>query len=167
MPDGARPNGPSYDEDFYAWTQYQAEVLRSMPCDDNRFDREHVAEEIEDLGKSERNAVRSEVRRILVHFLKLAHSPAQDPRPDWRESIANARAELEDRLTPTLRRDVQQELSRLYARATNIARQGLEKYGEADAARKFRVSCPYTLDQVLDRTWYPDPPRSGSEDEAS
>ena len=54
MPDGTRPNGPGYDEDFYAWTQYQAEVLRSMPCDDNRFDRENVAEEIEDLGKNER-----------------------------------------------------------------------------------------------------------------
>ena len=39
MPDGTRRDGPGYDEDFYAWTQYQAEVLRSMPCDDNRFDR--------------------------------------------------------------------------------------------------------------------------------
>ena len=72
MPDGPRPNGPRYDDDFYAWTQYQAEVLRSMPAPDNRFDREHVAEEIEDLGKSERDAVRSQVRRIVEHFLKLA-----------------------------------------------------------------------------------------------
>ncbi|MGD9617028.1 MAG: DUF29 domain-containing protein [Alphaproteobacteria bacterium] len=163
MPDGTPPNGPRYDEDFYAWTQHQAAVLRSMPCDDNRFDRDHVAEEIEDLGKSERNAVRSEVRRILVHFLKLAHSPAPDPRPDWRESIAAARAELEDRLTPTLRRDVRQVLPRLYARAKDIAREGIEKYGKADAARKFPVICPYTLDQVLDRNWYPEPPQSGSE----
>ena len=51
------PDGPGYDEDFYAWTQYQAEVLRAMPCDDNRFDRENVAEEIEDLGRNERDAV--------------------------------------------------------------------------------------------------------------
>ena len=48
MPDGPRPNGPQYDDDFYAWTQYQAEVLRSMRTRDNRFDRENVAEEIED-----------------------------------------------------------------------------------------------------------------------
>jgi hypothetical protein len=59
------PPGPPYEDDFYAWTQYQAEVLRSMPVADNRFDREHVAEEIEDLGKSERDAVRSQVRRII------------------------------------------------------------------------------------------------------
>lgn len=35
MPDGQRPNGPRYDDDFYAWTQYQAEVLRSMRTRDN------------------------------------------------------------------------------------------------------------------------------------
>ena len=63
------PDGPRYEDDFYAWTQYQAEVLRSMPVPDNRFDREHVVEEIEDLGKSERDAVRSQVRRIIEHFV--------------------------------------------------------------------------------------------------
>ena len=41
------PDGPRYDDDFYAWTQYQAEVLRSLKTSDNRFDREHLAEEIE------------------------------------------------------------------------------------------------------------------------
>ena len=48
------PDGPRYDDDFYAWTQFQAQVLRSLRTRDNRFDREHLAEEIEDLGKSER-----------------------------------------------------------------------------------------------------------------
>jgi len=66
MPDGTRAKGPDYDDDFYAWTQHQAEVLRSMPCDDNRFDRENVAEEIEDLGRSYRDAARSQVKRILI-----------------------------------------------------------------------------------------------------
>ena len=79
------PDRPRYDDDFYAWTQHQAAVLRAMAVADNRFDREHVAEEIEDLGKSERDAVRSQIRRILEHFLKLAHSPAAPPRFDWIE----------------------------------------------------------------------------------
>jgi len=64
------PHGPRYDDDFYAWTQYQAEVLRSMAVADNRFDRENVVEEIETLGRSERDAVRSQVRRIIEHLLK-------------------------------------------------------------------------------------------------
>src|SRR6266568_4474865 len=92
MPDRPRPNGPRYDDDFYAWTQYQAEVLRSMPASDSRFDRENVAEEIEDLGKDYRDAVRSQARRILEHFLKLAYSPAGDPRYGWMGSIVDARA---------------------------------------------------------------------------
>ena len=50
------PDGPRYDDDYYAWTQYQAEVLRTMRRADNRLERERVAEEIEDLGKSERGA---------------------------------------------------------------------------------------------------------------
>jgi Domain of unknown function DUF29 len=74
------PGGPRYEDDFYACTQYQAEVLRSMPVAANRFDREHVAEEIEALGKSERDAVRSQVRRIVEHLLELAYSPAEEPR---------------------------------------------------------------------------------------
>jgi Domain of unknown function DUF29 len=159
MPDGPRPtNGPRYDDDFYAWTQYQAEVLRSMPASDNRFDREHVAEEIEDLGKSERDAVRSQVRRIVEHFLKLAHSPAIEPRSDWMVSIASARAELEDKLTATLRQDVQAELPRLYSRAKKIANLALVNYGETNAAVGFPGTCPYTLDQILADDWYPAPP---------
>src|SRR5215212_11060827 len=104
------PDGPRYEDDFYAWTQYQAQVLRTLDTRDNRFDREHLAEEIEDLGKSERDAVRSQVQRILIHFLKLAYSPARDPRFDWIDTIIDARGELADKLSPTLRRDVEAEL---------------------------------------------------------
>jgi hypothetical protein len=158
MPDGPRPNGPRYDDDFYAWTQYQAEVLRSMRTRDNRFDREHVAEEIEDLGKSERSAVRSEVRRILEHFLKLAYSPAAEPRSDGMVSIASARAELEDKLTATLRKDIQAELPGLYTRAKKIAILALVSYDEANAAVGFPGTCPFTLEQILADDWYPEPP---------
>src|SRR3954454_4850517 len=90
MPDGPGGNGPAYDEDFYAWTQYQAEVLRAMPCDDNRFDRENVAEEIEELDESDRRAAHSQIRRIIKHILKLEHSPASGPRRDSISPIANA-----------------------------------------------------------------------------
>lgn len=109
------PDGPRYDDDFYAWTQYQAEVLRSLHVSDNRFDREHVAEEIEDLGKSERDTVRSQIRRIIEHFLRLAHSPAGQPRIDWMATIDDARETLSDKLTATLRRDAEESLEELYA----------------------------------------------------
>ncbi len=152
------PDGPRYDEDFYAWTQYQAAVLRSLATSDNRFDREHVAEEIEDLGKSERNAVRSEVRRILEHALKLAHSPAADPRVDWMVSIANARAELEGRLTATLRQDIEANFGKIYGHARRAAEIALRAHHENGATTALPAKCPYALDQILAEDWYPEAP---------
>src|SRR5437868_15435922 len=78
-----------------------------MPAPDNRFDRDHVAEEIEGLGKSERDAVESQIIRILEHFLKLAHSPADRPRYGWMRSIAEARTSIRKKMSPTLRREAE------------------------------------------------------------
>src|SRR5260370_34295988 len=70
------PDGPRYDDDYYAWTQYQAEVLRTMRRADNRLDRERVAEEIEDLGKSERGAEPDRsYRRTFAQACILAGGP--------------------------------------------------------------------------------------------
>jgi Domain of unknown function DUF29 len=63
-----------YDEDFYAWTQQQAKALRTHFKGDNRLDVEHLAEEVEDLGKSELHAVESYVENVIEHFLKLDYS---------------------------------------------------------------------------------------------
>jgi hypothetical protein len=158
MPDGPRRDRPDYDDDFYAWTQYQAEVLRSMPTSDNRFDRENVAEEIEAVGRNERDAVRSQVRRILEHFLKLAHSPASDPRGGWRGSIIDARAELDDRLSPALRQDLAAVLAKLFATARKRVASDLQDHGEQEAAASLPQQCPYTLDQILEEDWYPERP---------
>ncbi|MBV9969523.1 MAG: DUF29 domain-containing protein, partial [Xanthobacteraceae bacterium] len=127
------------------------------------FDRAHVAEEIEDLGNNVRDAVRSHVRRILIHFLKLAFSPARDPRFDWIDSIIEARSELENKLSPTLRRDVEEYLPRLYALARKRAALQLEKYREHSAAQSLPAECPYTLDQVLAEDWYPQPPEAAEQ----
>src|SRR5260370_15280091 len=148
------PDGPSYDDDFYAWTQYQAEVLRTLRTRDNRFDREHVAEEMEDLGRSYRDAARSQVRRILEHFLKLTYSPARDPRFDWMGSILDARATLDDQLSPTLKRDIEETLEKLYAIARKRVAIDLRKYGEHSAAASLPAQCPYTIDQILAEDWY-------------
>jgi hypothetical protein len=150
------PDGPRYDDDFFAWTQHQGMVLRTMAVADNRFDRENVAEEIEDLGRSERDAVRSQIRRIIEHFLKLACSPAQQPRFDWMASIVEARATLGDKISATLRRDVENMLSKLYEDGRDRAELGLRSHGEMQAADNLPRECPYTIGDILRRGWYPD-----------
>src|SRR5947209_4880287 len=149
------PDGPRYEDDFYAWTQHQAAVLRIMPVSDNRFDREHVAEEIEDLGKSERDAVRSQIRRIIEHLLKLAYSPAEQPRANWAETIDDARETLADKLTETLRREMEGSLEKLYAEGRRRAARGLIRYGEPETADILPQQCPYSFDEICREDWYP------------
>jgi Domain of unknown function DUF29 len=156
MPDGPA-KAPDYDDDFYAWTQYQAAVLREMPVSDNRFDRDNVVEEIETLGRSERDAVRSQVHRIIEHFLKLQYSPASQPRLGWMRSINDARRILGDKLSATLRRDIEAHLAELYDDARYQAELGLQEFGEAEAVQHFPGVCPYSLDHILERRWYPEP----------
>lgn len=155
------PVEPRYDDDFYAWTQHQAAVLRSMPVTDNRFDREHVAEEIEDLGKSEHVAVRSQIRGVVEHFLKLAYSPAEQPRFDWLDTVDDARQTISDKITATLRLDAEAGLHGLYAQARRQTARSLQRYGEISAANALPEDCPYSLEDVFREGWYPD--RAGGE----
>ncbi len=155
------PDGPRYDDDFYAWTQHQAAVLRSLPVSDNRLDREHVAEEIEDLGKSERDAVRSRIRRIIEHLLKLAYSPAEAAAAAIGCKRSSKRGEtLSDKMSPTLRRDAEQALDKLYAEGRQSGpRRALRRHGEPGAADALPPACPYSLDDICREDWYPN--RSG------
>jgi hypothetical protein len=155
------PDGPRYEDDFFAWTQHQAAVLRSLAVADNRFDREHVAEEIEDLGRSERDAVRSQIRRIIEHLLKLAYSPAEPRRFDWIQTVLDARQTLSDKISPSLRRDAEQILDKLYTDGRKRAAAALRRHGEPAAADALPPVCPYSLDDICREDWYP--PRPGAQ----
>lgn len=146
-----------YHRDFYAWTRAQAQELRRMAAAriNSRLDLAHLAEEVEDLGKSERDAVRSQVRRILEHLLKLQHSNAGEPRNGWMDTVADARSVLDDKLTPTLVKDVEAHLPRLYAQVLPKARRGLLAHGEEAAAEALPSTCPYDLDQIRQAEWWP------------
>jgi hypothetical protein len=146
------PDGPRYDDDFYAWTRYQADVVRTR---DNRFDREHLAEKIEDLGESERDAMRSQLRRVLVCCLQLAHSTTRYPRHNWMGSIVGVRARLADKLSPSLQRDIDEGLNRLYAAARKQAALELHEHGGCEADLSLPGECPYTIDQIPTDDWYP------------
>ena len=152
----ANPNA-LYETDFYAWTRRQARELRRLKAlrPNVELDLDHVAEEIEDLGTSERDTCRSQVERILEHFLKLAWSPSPQPRRGWQRSIVEARSVLDNKLSASIRRDAEQKLPRLYRSARRAAILALEEYDEAEAARLLPEVCPWTLAEVLRDDWYP------------
>lgn len=99
--------------------------------------------------------MRGEVRRIIEHCLQLEYSKAQDARAGWRDSIIDARAEIDDKISPSLRLDLDQHLPRLWSRARNKAANGLRGRGETDAADMLPADCPYALDDLLADDWHP------------
>ena len=144
-----------YEADFFAWTRLQARELRRLgrTRPNAALDCVHLAEEIADLGKEQRNAVRSWVARIIEHLLLLEHVPAEQPRRGWIDEIIDFRDEIEQRLTATLRRDLQRQLPRLYERARLRLERKLALHGEAHLIGRLPEVCPYSLDQVLGDFW--------------
>jgi hypothetical protein len=131
-----------YDEDFYAWTQAQAQALREHFKGDNRLDVEHLAEEIEDLGASERKALESQVVNILAHLLKLDHASLDWPRNHWRQEMLAFRNVLERRITGSLKRLLVGKLDELYATARENAAAALID-SEPDLIRRLPKDNPY------------------------
>ena len=68
-------NHPLYDQDFYAWTNEQAALLRAGRL--SEADVEHIAEEIENMGKSEKRELVSRLRVLLLHLLKWQYQPTR------------------------------------------------------------------------------------------
>ncbi|MCX7630753.1 MAG: DUF29 domain-containing protein [Geminicoccaceae bacterium] len=140
-----------YEEDFYAWTRAQAAALRRLAAEgwNAPLDLEHLAEEVEDLGREQRNAVWSHLVRIVEHRLKLAYSPAREPRLGSFDSLDEAVSNVQRRLTPTIRREIEAALGEIYAEGRRHARRGLLAHGEREAAARLPTRCPWTLDELL------------------
>src|SRR4051794_21482915 len=100
--------GDLHDRDLYAWTRQQAAALRKLAVErwNGPLDLENLAEEIEDVGSDRRDAVVSQVRRLLVHLLKLERSPSPQSRRQWLVTVDDARAEAAQRWTEAIAREV-------------------------------------------------------------
>lgn len=156
-----------YERDFVAWSTQQAEALRAAARGGSNqvIDWQNLAEEIEDLGKSVRRELQSQIRRIIRHLLKLEHSPATEPRRGWEESIVDARAEIEDLLdvSPSLRTGLDRDIEQQTRRGIDLAVKDLGRYREvaAEAVAGLRATS-YTEQQILG-DWFPEePPARGA-----
>jgi hypothetical protein len=134
-----------YDTDFAAWSSHTAALVRAGRLEE--VDLEHVAEEIEDLGKSERRSVRAQLRRMLMHQVKQQIQPKRNS-ASWASSIENARQQILDELedSPSLRPYLEENLQKIYGQAVKQA--VIETGVKASVAEQ----CPYTLDQLLSST---------------
>ena len=145
-----------YEDDFYAWTQRQAELLRRLPPAGNELDLENIAEEIESLGRSDLRTAQSLVTHIIEHFLKLEFSGLDEPANRWRAEIVEWRLQLEQVLTQSI--EAKLDLPSLYRSAWRLAHR-LEDDVPGLTGR-LPASCPYTFEQIVSgggEDWFPPP----------
>lgn len=91
-----------YDQDVVAWAAEQARLIREGRFD--QLDIEHIADEIEDVGKSEQRELASRMAILLAHLLKWQVRPALRG-ASWDRMIREQRKQVLRRLkrTPSLR----------------------------------------------------------------
>jgi len=140
----------TYRTDFYVWTQRQADLLRNEDYAD--LDLPNLIEEIESLGANARRELKSRLRTILTHMLKLLCEPTAQPSAQWRGTIRTQRNDLADLLDEnfTLQSTVGDFIEAAYAKAVEDAADGTK----CDAV-DFPATCPWTTVQILDKAFLP------------
>ncbi len=139
-----------YLADFSSWIDQTAHLLRERRW--HEIDVPHLIEEVEDLGKSERRAIASQLTRLLLHLLKWQYQP-QRRSDSWLDSITDARTQIELTIadSPSLKYYPAEQLKESYQRARRQAARQTTM-----AISVFPDACPYSLELVLAEDWLPE-----------
>ncbi|MFM7365331.1 MAG: DUF29 domain-containing protein [Cuspidothrix sp.] len=140
----------TYQTDFNMWLEETAKLLL-----ENRWteiDKEHLIEEISELGKSEKRAISSQLIRLLLHLLKWQYQP-QRRSDSWLDSITDARTQIELTIkdSPSLKNYPQEQLQESYEKAR---RQAAKQTGLIIST--FPEECLYSLELIVDENWLPE-----------
>jgi hypothetical protein len=139
----------TYDTDIVAWAQEQARLLRVGRFD--ALDIEHIAEEIEDVGKSEQRELASRMAVLLAHLLKWQYQPERRGN-SWRRTIIAQRKEIAYHLdeAPSLKSRLTDPrwLDMVWAKAVAQA------VSETDLDI-FPEICPWTTAEILGQDFWP------------
>jgi hypothetical protein len=135
-----------YDRDVLEWSVRQAERLRRVARGErvNDVDWDHVIEEIEEVGKSELNGVRSLLERTLEHLLKAAAWPTSRDRNHWLAEAANFADQAAERYGPAMRQHL--DIDKLYRRALRLVSTSLIDDRPPGALPD---ECPFAPDDLL------------------
>jgi hypothetical protein len=138
-----------YNTDYACWVEQTVELLRHGRLDE--VDLGYLIEEVEDLGKSQRQALKSNLRVLLMHLLKWQYQPERQSN-SWRSTIREHRNRIFDILedSPSLQNFLVESLEQCYRQAR------LQAADETDLdAKIFPEQCPYTTHQSLNEDFLP------------
>ena len=138
-----------YEKDFYSWALHNAQLLR-----EGRFaelDIEHLAEELEDMGKSDRRSLENRCIILIAHLLKWEYQPSHRS-SNWKRSIDEQRLRI-DRLirkNPSLKPYLATAVADVYRDAVKLAAQETQI-----SISQFPQECLYSIEQLQDENFYP------------
>lgn len=139
-----------YNKDFFAWANEQAALLRNGKL--AAADIEHIAEEIESMGKTEKRELISRLTILLLHLFKWRFQPTLRS-VSWRNTIRGQRIDIADLLEDN------PSLKSLLPAAT--AKAHIKAVGDAEAETGLPIStfpseCPWTFEQIMMEGFWPD-----------
>jgi len=142
-------NISEYEKDFYAWLMKNAQLMREKRFAD--IDAEHIAEELESMGRSERRELSNRLSVLLAHLIKWQFQAVKRSK-SWKNTITTQRIDIKELLneSPSLRYDIEQKIDSAYEKAKLKAEDetGID-------AKIFPKNCPFSLEQIMDRNFFP------------
>lgn len=150
-----------YEQDFYAWAKEQAGLLRSGKI--MFADVEHIAEEIESMGKSEKRELASRLEVLLTHLLKWRFQPERRG-ASWEDTINDQRDRIADHIdeNPSLKPQTPDILARSYRYARKFA----ARETKSPLAR-FPAECPWSCAEVMASDFWPEAASEGGDETQS
>jgi hypothetical protein len=139
-----------YEADYLKWIETTIEMLRVR--DYSNIDWENLIEEIEDMGRSERKSLKSNLIVVLTHLLKWQYQPGFRS-GSWKGSIIEHRRRIREAMkdSPSLKPYLQEVFAECYLDAVELASAETEL-----PAERFPGECPYTSAEVLDSNFLPE-----------
>ncbi|MBN3892023.1 MAG: DUF29 domain-containing protein [Nostoc sp. JL31] len=141
-----------YETDFYAWTQEQVTLLRNEQW--SQIDLQNLIEEIQSLGKQQRQELRNRLSVLICHLLKWQYQSQRRSR-SWLATLRIQRLDIAELLedNPSLKPYLEEALRKAYLKGVELA------VGETDLPKRtFPVECPYSLVEIVDYDFYPGEP---------
>ncbi|MBE9126554.1 MULTISPECIES: DUF29 domain-containing protein [unclassified Coleofasciculus] len=148
-----------YDRDLQLWIEQTIQQLQNHEFES--LDIEHLIEELVDLGKSERNTLKSNLKILLAHLLKLKiqHDVPDSMKASWYSSVVEHRQRVLDNLTdaPSLKSFLVEAVEKTYPDGRKVAiKEGiLAKFGvRVPEESEYPIMCPFSVEQILDEDFY-------------
>lgn len=148
-----------YNQDFQFWIEQTIHQLQKREFES--LDVEHLIEELIDLGRAEKNALKSNLKILLAHLLKLkvqADVP-NTMKGGWYDSVVEHRQRVLDNLadTPSLKSFLVEVIEKAYpdARKVAIKESKFAIFGiRIPEESEYPTTCPFSIEQILDEDYY-------------